>query len=99
VTYVGSDLRSQQAHDRSTGARLTTEVCRCHTGGVRNEAVSVDEELVQSLGGPGDSASDDELIRRATADRKAGRNTTHDVDELLSIAAKRNHAALDRLAK
>jgi hypothetical protein len=48
---------------------------------------------------PGSPASDDDLIQRATADRSAGRDTAHQVEELVQLAAKRNKAALDRLAK
>lgn len=48
---------------------------------------------------PGSPASEDDLIRRATADRGAGRDTGQQVEELVQLAAKRNKAALDRLAK
>jgi hypothetical protein len=65
-----------------------------------NKFASVDHEVdPQSLGGPGGTEPEDDLIRRATADRQAGRDTTDDVGELLSVVAKRNRAALDRLAK
>jgi len=53
----------------------------------------------QGVYGLGDNMSEDELIRRATADRNTGRNSNHYADKLFSIAAKRNHAALDRLDK
>jgi hypothetical protein len=43
--------------------------------------------------------SEDELIRTVTAERAAGRDTTGEVDALLSAAAEKNRAALDRLAK
>lgn len=43
--------------------------------------------------------SEDELIRRATANRAAGRDGTSEVEALLLVAADQNQAALDRLAK
>jgi hypothetical protein len=46
-----------------------------------------------------DNASEEGLIRRATADRAAGRDATSEVETLLSIAAEQNRAALDRLAQ
>lgn len=47
----------------------------------------------------GGGASEDELIRRATADRAAERDASSDVDSLLEVAADQNRAALDRLAR
>jgi hypothetical protein len=44
-------------------------------------------------------ASADDLIARVAADRRAGRDTSEDVEALLKIAAEDNRAALDRLAK
>jgi hypothetical protein len=46
-----------------------------------------------------DTTSEEELIRRATADRAAGRDANGEVASLLSIAAEQNRAALDRLAQ
>lgn len=45
------------------------------------------------------AASADVLIARIAADRRAGRDTSKDVQALLEIAGKDNRAALDRLAK
>jgi hypothetical protein len=45
------------------------------------------------------AVSEDELVRRATADRAAGRDGTSDVEGLLLVAAEQNQAALDRLAR
>jgi hypothetical protein len=42
--------------------------------------------------------SEDELIRRATAERAAGRGEGSDVEALLLVAVDQNRAALDRLA-
>lgn len=42
--------------------------------------------------------SEDELIRRAAAERAAGRGESSNVDALLLAAADQNRAALDRLA-
>jgi hypothetical protein len=43
--------------------------------------------------------SEDALIVRVASDRRAGKDTTKDVEALLDIAAEKNQAALDRLAK
>ena len=43
--------------------------------------------------------SEDVLIARIAADRRAGRDTTKDVKAFLKLAGKSNRAALDRLAK
>ncbi|HEY1988125.1 MAG TPA: hypothetical protein VGG43_01555 [Acidimicrobiales bacterium] len=43
--------------------------------------------------------SEDVLVARITADRRAGRDTSDDVKALLKLAGKNNRAALDRLAK
>jgi hypothetical protein len=43
--------------------------------------------------------SEDELIARITADRKAAKDTTKDVEVLLRLAGTKNRAALDRLAQ
>ena len=43
--------------------------------------------------------SEDELIVRILADRKAGKDTTKDVELLLRLAGTNNRAALDRLAQ
>ena len=45
------------------------------------------------------TTSEDELIRRVTAERASGRDTAGEIDALLSVAAEKNRAALDRLAK
>jgi hypothetical protein len=46
-----------------------------------------------------DAAPADVLIARIAADRRAGRDTSKDVQALLEIAGEENRAALDRLAK
>ncbi|HVB94963.1 MAG TPA: hypothetical protein VND67_11610 [Acidimicrobiales bacterium] len=43
--------------------------------------------------------SEDVLVARIAADRRAGRDTSKDVKALLKRAGKNNRAALDRLAK
>jgi hypothetical protein len=43
--------------------------------------------------------SEDELMVHILADRKAGKNTTKDVELLLRLAGTNNRAALDRLAQ
>ncbi len=43
--------------------------------------------------------SEDILVARIAADRRAGRDTTRDVRAFLRVAAENNRAALDRLAK
>jgi hypothetical protein len=53
-----------------------------------DSAVSVEQE-----------SPDDAVIARATADRRAGRDATRDVEELLRVAGQQNRAALDRLAR
>lgn len=58
-----------------------------------------DELSPQDVTEPDIALSGDELIGRATADRSAGRDTTQSVKALVKLAAKRNQAALDRLAK
>ena len=42
--------------------------------------------------------SEDELVARIAADRKAGKDTTKDVERLLRLAGEKNRAAIDRLA-
>jgi hypothetical protein len=46
-----------------------------------------------------DTVSADVLIARIAADRRAGRDTSKDVQALLEIAGEDNRAALDRLAQ
>jgi hypothetical protein len=46
-----------------------------------------------------DDASTDALIARVFEARKSGTSDGSDVDELLERAAKRNRAAIDRLAR
>jgi len=43
--------------------------------------------------------SEDKLIARIAADRKAGKDTTDNVKALLRLAGGKNRAALDRLAQ
>ena len=63
-------------------------------------ATSVEQSaLPRTEEGTDTGAPDDELIRRATADRAAERDTSSDVDALLKVAADQNRAALDRLAQ
>ncbi|GAC1595858.1 MAG: hypothetical protein NVS3B21_19270 [Acidimicrobiales bacterium] len=46
-----------------------------------------------------DEVSEDALVSRIAAGRRAGRDTVQDTQALLRLAAKRHRAALDRLAK
>jgi hypothetical protein len=63
-------------------------------------ATPVEQEVLpRVVEEPDDSTSEDGLIRRAVAERAAGRDTSGDVEALVRLAAKRNRAALDRLAK
>jgi hypothetical protein len=67
---------------------------------VRKRVTPVAEEPApDDVGVPSSTASEDDLIRRATADRGAGRDSAGDIEELVRLAANRNQAALDRLAK
>jgi hypothetical protein len=43
--------------------------------------------------------SEDVLVARIAAGRRAGRDTSEDVKALLNLAGTNNRAALDRLAK
>jgi hypothetical protein len=46
------------------------------------------------------SQEDEEaLVARIAADRRAGKDTSKDVEKLLRLAGEKNRAALDRLAK
>ena len=58
---------------------------RCHNGTVTD--------------GSGEPVSENDLITRLARDRRDGRDTTQDVEELLKLAARANRAALDRLAE
>ena len=49
--------------------------------------------------GSGEPVSENDLITRQARDRRDGRDTTQDVEELLKLAARANWAALDRLAE
>jgi hypothetical protein len=49
--------------------------------------------------GSGEPVPENDLIIRLVRDRRDGRDTTQDVQELLKLAAIANRAALDRLAK
>jgi hypothetical protein len=49
--------------------------------------------------GSGEPVSENDLITRIARDRREGRDTTQDVQELLKLAARANRAALDRLAE
>jgi hypothetical protein len=49
--------------------------------------------------GSGEPVSENDLITRLARNRRDGRDTTQDVQELLKLAARANRAALDRLAK
>jgi len=74
------------AESRTTG---------CHNGRMSKSAD--ERELLADDAGCADS--EDALIVRVAADRRAGKDTTKDVEALLHIAAEKNQAALDRLAK
>jgi hypothetical protein len=43
--------------------------------------------------------SEEDLIRRLARDRREGRDTPHDLRELLKRSGRANRAALDRLAE
>ena len=49
--------------------------------------------------GASETAPEEELIIGLAKDRREGRDTTQDVQELLKRAARANRAALDRLAR
>jgi hypothetical protein len=63
---------------------------------VTRRAASIEESDVEAEAA---TLSEDELIRRATADRAAGCDDSSDIEACLSHAADQNQAALDRLAK
>jgi hypothetical protein len=68
---------------------------RGHNGEVTDSAVERDvvaEEVALD-------DSEEALVARIAADRRAGRDTTRDVQALLELAGKTNKAALDRLAQ
>lgn len=78
---------------KSSGA--SNRLLRWQNGGVSKSTVEQESSAEQA-----DQAdSEDVLVARIAADRRAGRDTTHDVKELLSRAGKENRAALDRLAQ
>ena len=58
---------------------------RCHNGTMTD--------------GSGEPVSENDLITRLARDRREGRDTTLDVQELLKLAARVNRAALDRLTE
>jgi hypothetical protein len=62
---------------------------------VTKRAAAVEEN---DIGRAAATLSEDELIRRAAAERAAGRGESSHVDALLLAAADQNRAALDRLA-
>ena len=62
-----------------------------HNGTVRKSAIE-NETSTSEL-------SEDELVARIAADRKAGKDTTKDVERLLHLGGEKNRAALDRLAQ
>lgn len=68
---------------------------RWHNGGVTDGPV--EREVVADDTGRDDS--EEALVAQIAADRRAGRDTTRDVQALLKLARKTNRAALDRLAK
>jgi hypothetical protein len=68
---------------------------RGHNGEVTNSAV--ERDVVAEEAALDDS--EEALVARIAADRRAGRDTTRDVQALLELAGKTNKAALDRLAK
>lgn len=45
------------------------------------------------------TSTEEALVARIAADRRAGKDTTKDVEELLQLTGAKNRAALDRLAK
>lgn len=49
--------------------------------------------------GASETAPEEELIIGLAKDRREGRDTTQDVQELLKRAARANRAALERLAR
>jgi hypothetical protein len=49
--------------------------------------------------GANQALSEENLIRRLARDRREGRDTPHDLRELLKRSGRANRAALDRLAE
>jgi hypothetical protein len=68
---------------------------RGHNGEVTDSAV--ERDVVAEEAALDDS--EEALVARIAADRRAGRDTTRDIQALLELAGKTNRAALDRLAK
>ena len=68
---------------------------RGHNGEVTDS--TVERDVVAEEAALDDS--EEALVARIAADRRAGRDTTRDVQALLELAGKTNKAALDRLAK
>jgi hypothetical protein len=66
--------------------------------GWQNEGVTKRAAAVEENERTAATLSEDELIRRATAERAEGRDEPSDVEALLLVAAEQNRAALDRLA-
>ncbi len=69
--------------------------CRGHNGDVTDSTVERDVVAEEAAL----DHSKEALVARIAADRRAGRDTTRDVQALLELAGKTNQAALDRLAK
>ena len=57
---------------------------------VERETASPDDDVIDA---------EDALVARIAADRRAGKDTTKDVEKLLQLTGEKNRAALDRLAK
>ncbi len=60
---------------------------------------SASERDLMADDGANQALSEEDLIRRLARDRREGRDTTHDLRELLKRAGRANRAALDRLAE
>jgi hypothetical protein len=80
----------------SVGSRDTKLPFGWQTRSMTRRAASVEESEVEVATA---TLPEDELIRKASEDRTAGRDASGDVEALLSVAADQNQAALDRLAK
>jgi hypothetical protein len=68
---------------------------RWHNGAVTDSGFERD---VMS-DGANQAESEEDLIARLATNRRAGRDATRDVQELLKFAGNANRAALDRLAR
>jgi hypothetical protein len=81
--------------DAGSGLMARPGKCRGHNGEVSDNAVERDVVAEEAALDHSQQA----LVARISADRRAGRETTRGVRALLQLAGKTNRTALDRLAK